>query len=153
MTDGGIKMSIAGRDRSADLAEELVAQAELRSNPDLAEKIEKEKDILCLKDSDGIEDYLNRHLLLMCSRNCVDPASFDLPSGRGVIGVLLRFIRRLFWKISRWQCDQMAFRQNAVNVQTTYLIEFERDARRKQIADLSERVEKLESILDERNRV
>lgn len=152
MTDGGVKLSIAGRDRSADLAEELVAQAERRSNPDLTEKIEKEKDILCLKDSGGAEDYQDRHLLLMRSRNCVDPASFNLPSGRGLIGVLLRFVRRIFWKISRWQCDEMAFRQNAINAHMTYQLEFERDARRKQVADLSKRVEKLERVLDERNR-
>ena len=152
MTDGGVKLSIAGRDRSVDLAEELVAQAERRSNPDLTEKIEKEKDILCLKESGGAEDYQDRHLFLMRSRNCVDTEDFQLSSGRGLIGVLLRFVRRVFWKISRWQCDEMAFRQNAVNAQMTYQFEFERDARRKQIADLSERVEKLEKVLEERNR-
>ncbi len=152
VNEGALKLSIAGRDRSDDIGRELSDQALRRQNADMAGCMAREEDVLVLKKARDTADYLDKHVGLMRARNCVDPSLFDIPSGGGVRGAIVRFVRKIFWGITRWQCERSAFDQNAINIQLTYELEFEKEARAKDVAELSARVRKLEAMLEERGK-
>ena len=140
-----MKLIVAGRDRTRDLGEALERQARNRPASALTRRIADERDVLALKASDSESVWLDRHLDLLRNRNCLDTNAFAVCAGRGPAGRLLFGLRRFFWKILRYQHDWHVFQQNSVNVQLSYGLEFERDERRRQAADLDRRMQVLEA--------
>ena len=67
--------------------------------------------------------------------------AFEEPDPRGFGGR----IRRFLWNLLRYQHDWMSSRQNSINVQLSYELEFEKEERKKQVAELERRVRELES--------
>ena len=140
-----MKLRIAGIDRSGDLGVELTRAALGRPDNGLSSDIADEADVLALGRASDVSDYLSRHVRVLRSRNQPDPEKFTVPAGSGALAGLMALIRRVLWKLTRWQTDRMAFRQNAVNVQLSWEIEFEKALRERRIADLERRMECLES--------
>lgn len=156
-----MRLFINGGDRSEDVGEQLIETARQRPDCGLSRQIAEEMDVLTLKSTGKMTAYLDRHVELLRSRNCVDTAHFDFPVSRlraqasdaarpGVVGCVMYLIRRFFWKALRYQHDWMAFHQNSINVQLAYELEFEKAEREKQIADLEKRLNRLESVAVEK---
>lgn len=140
-----LRVRVAGRDRSEDLGKELIEASRQRPDFGLSQQIAEETDVLALKSAGKMSDYLDRHVTLLRSRNCVDTAFFDIPAKQGIAGRVMYLIRRFLWKVLRHQHDWMAFHQNSINVQLAYELEFEKEAREKEIKALEERLNRLES--------
>lgn len=141
-----MKLLVNDRDRGPDLGTELTRHAHQRPESGLAARIEKERPLLSLSSAGTGAEYLERHIELLRSRNCADPAAFTMPGGRGLMGI----VRRILWKLTRWQTDSHAFAQNAVNVQLAYELEFEKQERRQETAELLRRIDTLEDRDKER---
>ena len=135
-----LKLQVAGVDRSADLGREITAAAAARPDCGLAEAVGHEMDVLSLRSAGNTADYLDKHSLVLHARNQVDPAAFALPAGRS----FRDRVRLFLWKLLRYQHDWMLSRQNSINVQLTYELEFEREERKKQVAGLERRIRELE---------
>lgn len=145
-----MRLLINGRDRSEDVGEQLIETARQRPDCGLSRQIAEETDVLTLKSTGRITAYLDRHIELLRSRNCVDTAHFDFPARPGLMGCLMYLIRRFLWKVLRYQHDRMAFHQNSINVQLAYELEFEKEARKKDVKALEERLNRLESVMDKK---
>lgn len=143
--DQAFKVVVAGRDRSADLGAELMAAAARRPDRGLSRCIADEAPVLALKTAVNEAEFLSRYLALVQSRNRIDTQRFETPAGAGALGRLATWFRLLRWRLFRYQHDWMAFRQNAINVSVAYQLEFERLAREKQIAELDERLRRIEA--------
>jgi hypothetical protein len=135
-----LKLHVAGKDRSGDLGREIVAAAAHRPDHGLATHIEYEMDVLKLRTADSAAEYLDRHVKILRARNQVDPCAFEGSVSCGFMGR----VRRFLWNLLRYQHDWMSFRQNAINVQLSYELEFEKEERRKQVAELERRIRDLE---------
>ena len=138
---GAPKLQAAGKDRSGDLGREIAGAAAARPDHGLARQITCEMDVLGLRSADSTADYLDRHVDILRARNQVDPASFQAPAFSGWMGP----VRRLLWKLLRHQHDWMSCRQNSINVQLAYELEFEKEERKKQVAELERRIRELEN--------
>lgn len=143
-----VRLLINDRDRSEDIGEQLIETARQRSDCGLSRQIADEMDVLALKSAKEMRAYLDRYVELLRSRNCVDTDQFVFSARPGLAGRILYLIRRFLWKALRYQHDWMAFRQNAINVQLTYELEFEKAAREKDVKALEERIDRLESMMD-----
>jgi hypothetical protein len=145
-----MKLEIAGRDRSADLGSDIASAAAARKCPALEALIAREMPITKLGACADTDCYLATHIELTHARNCVEPREFDTPGRNGMCGGILHAVRRFLWKILRYQYDWMAFRQNAINIQSNYQLKFEHEDRVRIIGKLEERIRKLESLLKEK---
>lgn len=102
---------------------------------------------LGLATSTSEADYLARLLELLRTRDGLHTRSFDVPSRPGLRGRILRLIRRLQWKVLRFQHDRMAFQQNAINGQIAAALEFLREEQRRDVAKFEARIAALEGKL------
>jgi hypothetical protein len=130
-----LKLQVAGKDRSGDLGREIAGVAAARSDHGLATQIAYEMDVLGLRSAGSTAEYLDRHVGILRVRNQVDPSAFEGPMGR---------VRRFLWNLLRYQHDWTSFRQNSINVQLSYELEFEKEERKKQVAELDRRIRELE---------
>jgi len=130
-----LKLQVAGKDRSGDLGREIAGSAAVRPDHGLATLIAYEMDVLGLCSADSAAEYLDRHVKVLRVRNQVDPSAFEGPMGR---------VRRFLWNLLRYQHDWTSFRQNSINVQLSYELEFEKEERKKQVAELERRIRELE---------
>lgn len=135
-----LKLQVAGKDRSGDLGREIAGTAAARPDCGLGRQISHEMDVLELRTADGSEEYLDRHVKTLRVRNQVDPSAFE---GPGACGLMNR-VRRFLWRLLRYQHDWVSFRQNSINVQLSYELEFEKEERKKQVAELEKRIRELE---------
>jgi hypothetical protein len=135
-----LKLQVAGKDRSSDLGRELAGSAAARPDHGLATHIAYETDVLGLRSAESAAEYLDRHVKILRVRNQVDPSAFE---GPGSGGLMVR-VRRFLWNLLRYQHDWTSFRQNSINVQLSYELEFEKEERKKQDAELEQRIRELE---------
>jgi hypothetical protein len=142
-----VKLHAAGTDRTESLGQELERAATALRAPDLEARIHRETPVLALGKSENEQDYTDRYLAIVRSRACVDPSSFVPPAGRGLKGRLAERLRRFLWKLTGHQHEWISRRQNAVNLQLVYELEFEIEARRQQVAELEARIRELEARL------
>ena len=143
--EGIMKLTVGGRDRTTDLGAVLSTRASQRRQSGLDAAVQEETDVLNLLEADGPEAHLRQQLAALRSRNCVVATLCPAHDRRAALGRCLGGLRRALWRLLRGQFEWMAYHQNAVNVQLTYALEFENEERRKRIAELEERVKRLEA--------
>ena len=143
---GGVKLHVAGTDRTERLGADLERAAVALRAPDLECRLAREAPALALREAENSRDYVDRYLAIVRSRACVDPSAYRPPVGRGFRGRFLHRIRRFLWRLMGDQHEWVARRQNAVNLQLVYELEFEVEARRRQVAELEARIRDLESM-------
>lgn len=143
-------LMVGGEDRSRDLGPELRDAAASLQDAGLAERIRKESDLTGLGAASDTEAYLDRHMELLRGRTAVDVSELTIPRTTGPGGRHITRLRTVLWKLLRHQQDWVALRQNAVNAQLAYELEFERDARRRDVAALEARVRALETQVSAR---
>jgi hypothetical protein len=144
-----MRILVGGKDRTADLGAELEAAARRRRDLGLVSLLEQEKAILSLKSRGNSGEYLDRHIELLRSRHGVDAGRWRPAGGRGAGGRLLAAVRSMLWKVMRPSVDWLTFRQNAVNAQLGYELEFLRDECRARAGELERRLSALEDVGNE----
>ncbi|MFN2352425.1 MAG: hypothetical protein ABR497_10810 [Kiritimatiellia bacterium] len=89
-------------------------------------------------------DYLEHFMRLLRYRDAVDTLDFEIPCRPGPAGRLMRALKRVLWKLLRYQHDRIAFRQNLINGLHTQALEWELRQRQREIAELRGRITALE---------
>jgi hypothetical protein len=142
-----MKISVAGRDRTEDLGPGLRRQAEAMTRLDPRRqpaRIPEEIGALALARAKSDAEYLEQFARLVRYRDAVDTFDYNIPRKPGLTGFLMGRLKGFLWKLLRYQHDRIAFRQNMINGLYTSGLEFEIVARRKEIAELEQRVAELE---------
>ncbi len=145
MAEQRLRVSVAGRDRTADLGVAVSREAKFRRHEWLEGQIAGEKDVLALTSAASTAVFQARHLQALRGRWAVDPALFTTPSGPGFLGALMLQMRFFLWRLFRYQHDWVVFHQNAVNAQLFYALMFECEERTGQVRELEARVRDLEA--------
>jgi len=117
------------------------------SDPALDLLIEGESAVLELRRAANEADYLRRHIALMRIRASLDPARFTLSGRRGLAGLAGLFVRRVAWRLLRYQHEWFAFHENAILNQLAHEIDCLHDETNRRL----DRIEKLLSWPDAGN--
>ena len=142
-----MKIIVAGQDLTEDLGPELKRQAEQMARGDTSRqpaKYDQTVSILALANAQSEETFLSELIRLLHYREGVDTHPYAIPCPPGLCGKCLVVVRKALWKLLRYQHDRMAFRQNLVSSQLTSALEFEIVQRRRETADLRQRLDELE---------
>jgi len=140
-----MRLVIAGKDRTADLGQAISGRAARHRGPLFAWP--PEDSALSLKGSAGPSDYFDRFWRLMRLRHAVSMDAFFIPAKPGWVGNGIRQIKKVLWKILRYQHDRAAFRQNIINELVAGAVEAQQASVRKDMADLERKVHRLETEL------
>lgn len=146
-----MKIIIAGQDCTKKLGGEISQRAaELKKLSGRAAplKVSVEIGALALHKAASDADYLNHFVRLLRYRDAFDTYDFDIPRKPGVVGSLMARIKKVLWKLLRYQHDRIAFRQNLINGLFTSAVEFEMAERKKTADKLGSRLDKAEALLD-----
>ena len=146
-----MKIIIAGQDCTKELGGEIWrSAAELKKLTGRAAppEISVEIGALALHKAASDADYLNHFVRLLSYRDAFDTYDFDIPRRPGVVGAMMARIKKVLWKLLRYQHDRIAFRQNLINSLFTNAVEFEMVERKRTDAELNSRLDKTESLLN-----
>jgi hypothetical protein len=146
-----MKIIIAGQDCTKELGGEIRQRsAELKKLTGRAAppKVSREIGARALHKAVSDADYLNHFVRLLRYRDAFDTYDFDIPRQPGVVGAMLARVKKVLWKLLRYQHDRIAFRQNLINGLFTNAIEFEMAERKRTDDELNRRLDKAESLLD-----
>ncbi len=145
-----MKIAIAGKDRSADLGPVLAADARERARDPSHVDLPWSLHALSLRDQKTGSAYFDHYLELLRRKNHVDTLNFDIPHRPGLGGRAWMLVKKVLWKVLRYQHARMAFRQNLINSHLTSALEYQRDLARKEVGELKRRIAALEAKLSNR---
>lgn len=143
-----MKILVANKDRTDDLGADIRQSAQVRmrgGERQVPAQISADISALSLARPKSETDYLNNLIRLIRYRDAVDTHDFAIPRNPGLIGMLLIRLKSFLWKLLRYQHNRIAFRQNLINGLCTSAVEFEITCRQKAVADLDQRLQRLES--------
>ncbi len=141
-----MEIKINGNDRTAEIGRQLTEASARRSAGKYEELAACENPVLGLAGSARKGTLPDDHMKLLRARLEVDSSLFAVPSaGSGLLAGLKRWLRGFLWTLLSYQHNWFAFRQNAVNTQLYYLMEFERAEYLRKINDLEQRLRMLEN--------
>ena len=146
-----MKIIIAGHDCTKELGGEIWKRAaDLKKITGRAAppKVSAEIGALALHKAVSDADYLNHFVRLLRYRDAFDTYDFDIPRKPGVVGSVMARIKKVLWKLLRYQHDRIAFRQNLINGLFTSAVEFEMAERKRTDDELNRRLDKAESLLN-----
>lgn len=146
-----MKITIAGQDCTKELGGEIWQRAaalkKIKGHA-ASLKISAEIGALALHKAASDADYLNHFVRLLRYRDAFDTYDFDIPRKPGVAGAMMARIKKVLWKLLRYQHDRIAFRQNLINGLFTSAVEFEMTERKRTDDELGRRLDKAESLLN-----
>lgn len=135
-----MKIVIAGTDRTGELADALRREAAVRTSDPLYAPLPKSLQALSLREARSEADFLDRYVTLARQKAHVDTVRFVPPRRPGLKGTLSWQMRRVLWRLLRYQHDRNIFHQNAVNSHLVAAMEFQHE----ELRTLRERVDRLE---------
>jgi hypothetical protein len=145
-----MKIIIAGQDCTEELGGEVQRKAvELKKLKGRAAppRVSAEIGALALHKSLSDADYLDHFVRLLRYRDAFDTYDFDIPRRPGSAGAIMAKIKKVLWKLLRYQHDRIAFRQNLINGLFTSAVEFEVTERKRKAAEIDRRLDNLEELL------
>ena len=140
-----MRLTIAGKDRTADLGAEL-SRRSARLHGALSPWLPQHS-ALSLRDSRDSSDYFDRFCRLVRLRHEVNTGIFHIPVKPGWLGKHVRQVKTLLWKALRYQHDRITFQQNIINELVVSGVDFQNSAVMRKMAGLERKVEQLESEL------
>lgn len=141
-----MKITVANRDRTADLgaAVRTTAQARRQQGPQPI-SIDPEISALRLRQAASDTEYLEILIRLMRRREDSDTRDFEILRKGGRLGPFVAAAKKFLWKLLRYQHARMAFQQNLFNEMAVSALEYEAVQRRREIESLGRRVAVLEA--------
>lgn len=146
-----MKILIAGQDRTLDVGAEIqqkAAELKKRRGRAAPPRISTEIGALALCKANSDSDYFEYFVKLLRYRDAFDTHDFDIPRRRGPLGAGMAKLKKILWKLLRYQHDRIAFRQNMINGLFTNAIELEAIERQRGDAVLRGRLDRLEALLN-----
>lgn len=143
-----MKVWIAGEEATGSLGKSVEDRAASLQNTEYEILLEREADVLKLRDAETTADHLKRYIALMRRESDVDPARYAQPRTPGLKGAISYSIRMFLWRLLRYQHFWMAFRQNGINAMQAEALDFEQQERQRQTAELEARVKQLEEAVE-----
>jgi len=140
-----MKIIIAGKDRTRDVGTDIVNNAGKLFDRELLRLLDGEKDLLAIGGFKGSDNFLGEFIRLLRFRNSIDYT--ELNEAFLSRSFLIRFIRKVLWKLINPFNNWFAFKQNAINRSLLYAIEFKRDERLKELTNLKKEIERIKSII------
>lgn len=86
-----------------------------------------------------------KFLEMLRHKSQIDTQTFTMPRKPGLWGGLMAAVRKLLWKILRYQHDRMSIRQNRVNSWIISLVESRTESIQADMNQLQKRLAKLEA--------
>ena len=143
-----MKVIVAGEDKSESLGGEIAGAAKAmvsaKGKDELPRFFGPEASALSLRSSKNEAEYLDKLTTLMLSRTGVGTYDFYIPRKPGLLGSFTAAVRRVLWKLLKYQHDRSAFQQNSINIQLTAAIEFMRAEYEKKVSALEKKVIELQ---------
>ncbi len=138
-------VTVAGKDRGADLGRDIAAAAEALHDAGLAGLLEGESEILRLGAAANEAEFLDRQIAVLTRRTQVDMDGCETPPAAGPASRVMRVLRRILWRLMRYPSDFIAFNQNAINCQFVHALELEARLRRRETEALRRRLAAIEA--------
>lgn len=135
-----MKITIANKDRTADLGPELRAGADANIASGIQKSRPEMLSALTLRDAKNEQEFLARWSELIRRRSHLDTMQTDFGRKPGALGALALRVREVLWKIFRYQHNQLARQQSTINAQLVAALEFQND----EITKLRARIAELE---------
>lgn len=118
-----MKLWIAGQDRTAEFQAAVERETERMAARGACVFFPEDISALRLRRAQHEADYLVLFSELVRRRHHIDTLGFRIPRRPGPIGALGAALRRVLWRVLRYQHDRMAYRQNLVNSHLFALVE------------------------------
>lgn len=138
---------LGGKDCTADILPRLERAAAGRPAV-LAEEAARQAPVAELRNAPDEAAEWDRWLALLRANGAVRTAEVEIPGRPGFAGRLLQRAKTALWRLLRYQHEQIAVRQNAVNLQILSALEAERREREREMRSLRERIAALEARRD-----
>lgn len=139
-----MNIHIAGTDRTEELGRQVAeAAARLKADPPVV-PLWPGHSALSLKQSKDDADYLCRLIDLLRLRHGIRLGRFHIARAPGLRGRLSLAWKTLMWRLLRYQHERIAFQQNLVNELAISALEFQRDQRTRDLAEVRRRLDRLE---------
>ncbi len=130
---------IGGRDQTADFAVPMAAAVQAMEQRKDSVFLPPHMSALRLREARSGAELVSLYADILRYRHHIDPSALDLPPPRNLRQRAMNLIRRLLWKVLRYQHERMFFRQNLVNSHLTGLLDLqarELQALRVELAEL-----------------
>ncbi len=142
-----MKIWLSGKDETASLGKSIDDRAANLQNGGYDVLLEREAEILTLRDAGNTADHLKRYIALLRRRHDVNPAFYTQPRTPGLKGTISYTIRMFLWRLLRYQHFWTAFHQNGINAMHAEALDFEQQERERQTARLETRIAQLEETI------
>lgn len=140
-----MRLVIAGKDRTSDLGQAVTRRAARHRGPLSAWS--PRDSALFLRESRDSSDYFDQFWRLMRLHHAVSTDAFPIPARPGWAGNQIRKIKKVLWRVLRYQHDHVTFQQNIINELVASAVEFQHTSVRESLADLERKVQHLEAQL------
>lgn len=140
-----MRVIVAGQDRTETLGAQIRESARRRAAAGAPRFLSPEHSALRLKAAHDQAEYLKVYNRLVGMRHGIHTEIFAIPHHPGRVGSMGARIKKLLWKLLRYQHDRMAGQQNLVNELVIAGLKFEREETCRAIARLEARVARLET--------
>jgi hypothetical protein len=145
-------ISIAGRDRTAELGPALAAAAAAHEADPLHRPLPPELQAAALAGCRSEAEFEQRYFALLRRKHHMATCDFTIPRRSGPAGALLGRLKRVLWRLLVYQHDRMSFLQNMINTSLVNALDFDRQEMRREVARLEARLAALERAGEERGR-
>ena len=144
-----MKLIVAGKDRSHDIAPEIAQAALATSRLDEPPVFPSDDySVLSLRAAQTDGEFLDAMIKAMWNRTGISTLDFHVPGRTSVKGRIMTAVRRFLWKLLRYQHDRIAFQQNTINAQMTAAIEFLRTEQKREILELRQEIRRMTAQVD-----
>ena len=130
---------IDGHDRTAEFAKSMAAAVQAMEQRKDSVFLPPHLSALRLREARSGAELGSLYADILRYRCHVDPSAFFLPPPRTLRQRAMNLLRRLLWKVLRYQHERMFFRQNLINSHLTGLLDLqarELQALRGELAEL-----------------
>ena len=139
-----MNITVAGKDKSADLGPEVAAEAARLKASGSIGLLSPEHTALQLTEYPSRDDYQRRFIDLLNMRHGVRTTDYYIPRGPGLRGRIAVALKAFWWKLLRYQHDRISHQQNLINELSINAQAFQRDRTEQELKALKDRIEILE---------
>ena len=138
-----MKLTVAGRDRSADLGAAMAAEGARLAVQAGVVPLWPGHSALSLKAATDESDYLRRFTGLLRLRHGIRTGDFHIARAPGLRGRLSLAVKTFLWKLLHYQHERLAAQQSLVNELAIAALEFQQEQAARELRELRGRLERL----------
>jgi len=140
-------IDIAGQDRTAETLADMATLVAQHPPPASWLREFEKRTASALKSCETEQHYMETLIQLLRDKTHLVTDDFPVASRNSAVSRAMVHVKKVLWKLLRYQHDRMAGQQNDINVLLTSALEFEHERR----VELEQRLIALEKKLENRN--